>query len=406
MLVEFSAYPKKIRNRAQRRLSYVSDDTADKILRHDRYWSVPFLALLVDACRERALDQPSSALALARRAPPLAELLRTGPGIDAYASAAEARSWRLVALITWAESARAAGLFDEAEEVLARAIGLAGKGRVDGRALAHLEQSRAALALERGDPEAGTFLDRALELGRRLDLDGVVAETLLLRAVAESAEGRSVGMGPAAEAVARTRPRGKRRIRLFDYCLALIRRWMVLPIATADDHRAAAGQLRQARRAYYTQTVKSERKMDLLRTEAVLLGRLGITRMGIRRLERIGMALEEIRYQGPLIDCVLELATFYLDEDSPERAREVLVEAGERLRRLDAEPSELERIERASAGLSHQALELERRRLEIERPRETVPIVLVPGRLDARLQALEEEWRVGGRRTVPEPGGE
>jgi hypothetical protein len=56
--------------------------------------------------------------------------------------------------------------------------------------------------------------------------------------------------------------------------------------------------------------------------------------------------------------------------------------------------------------MSHRTLELERRRLAVEKPRETVPVVLLPGPLDARLQALEEEWRTAGRRTEPEPGGE
>ena len=195
MYSEISRIPRPRRAKAVRRVSYVTAENASKVLGHDRFWNAAFVFALLDACRQRCLDGPQEALALARHAAELPALVRVGPGREDFPSERDRRSWRAHAAAVYGETARVAGRPAEAGRALRRAYEICSEGPVLAVAAADLALRHAALLAEDDDAGAWPTLERAVELFRHPSAsrhpgsrEGL-AEALLLRSALRASVG-------------------------------------------------------------------------------------------------------------------------------------------------------------------------------------------------------------------------
>ncbi|MCG8456132.1 MAG: hypothetical protein MI919_07610 [Holophagales bacterium] len=382
MYSESSRLPQARRARALRRLSYVTPENGEKVFGHDRYWTLAFLQVFLDACRYRCLDVPEEILPLARLAPELAALVRVGDDSEDFPSERDRRSWRVFAAAVHGEVARAAGRRAEADRAFRRAYALCGEGPVLAVAAADLALRQAALQAEEGSSEAPPTLERALELfrhpvvGRQAGSREGLAEALLLRAAFRASVGEA-GMIDAAEAAYRAGPGKGRPGRVLAVAVHRVFQETGARHVQAEHHQTALALLHRIRRRHFSHAVRSMPKMRLFWTEGRVLSTLGITRMAVRRLEAACQGFERLGAGWEVAAVNFDLAISLVMEGSEAEAVELLGRARSRLEARGAPPDQLEALARAHPEVS--ALRAERDHLIARNDSPAVPRALWTG---------------------------
>ncbi|MEM1177268.1 MAG: hypothetical protein AAGM22_02890 [Acidobacteriota bacterium] len=316
-----SADPGEQRRRARRRLRFVTPQNASKVLRHDRYWSSAFWALLLEECRWRRLTDPAAACALARHGPALvarigelAEASRRSGGArggrrpelfssDVAQHSALVRSWSVLA-----DCERLAGSLEAARTALSRAVDAARTARrVQIVAACELTRQRALFDLSAGSSAGasvalaelpGTLREALARDGSNDEIALAHAEGLLVlaslpRQFQVAASGAPERPALLCECAAFARPRHRLGSPIFDAALDALDRSLDGSRPAPGVLEASGRWLRQARRQPFRRGEKL-RRLRLSWAEGRVLSLLGIGRLAERRLERCQRGLGDL----------------------------------------------------------------------------------------------------------------
>ena len=331
---EITEISKSAWSSARRRLSYITPDNAQKVLRHDRYWTPELIDLYLERCEQARLDDPAAAWKLVRWATELVGLVRVGERPGEMASRAEKVSWQARSLALEGEIAALAGLRDKAEPAFARAAALSTREKIKVVAGAELQRRRAAFALREGRrDEARRHLALALPLFRRLGGGAGLAETLLLQgAVADHA-----AMVALAEALTWASPKGRLEKRLHDASLALLMERLHEPRVPYEEYEAILGWLYLARKKWFARRSKSTRKLGVIWAEGRVLSCLGLGRLAQRRLATVWQGFSRLGRFEAMAVAGLDLASVLIGDDERHLAEDVLAETRARILRLSGD---------------------------------------------------------------------
>lgn len=354
---EISEISKSSWSSARRRLSYITPDNAQKVLRHDRYWTPELIQLYLERCDQLRLTQPVEAWKLVRWAAELVELIRVGLGRGELSSQAEKLSWQTRSLALEGEIAGLVGLPHRAEPAFAKALSLSRREKIQVVAGAELQRRRAAYALRQGQvDEARRLLDSAVAWFRRLDGSVGLAETLLLY----GAVGDTTGLVALAEALVWAPPKGALERCVHDASAAMLMERLHEPRVSFEEYEAILGWLYLARKKWFARRTKSQRKLGLIWAEGRVLACLGLGRLAQRRLATVWQGMSSLgRFEAVAVSS-LDLAAVLIGDDERHLARDVLDESRARIRRMSGD-GELSRSVSSAAEMSLTELPAHRR---------------------------------------------
>lgn len=344
---------------ARRRLSYIAPDNAQKVLRHDRYWTSELLQLFLQRCETLRLSDPQDSWKMVRWASELASLIRIGEGEGELASRAEKASWLTRALALEGEVAGLVGRSEQSDAAFARAVEVSLGERIQVVAGAELQRRRAAAALrEKRFEEARRHLDLSLELFRRLDPGLGLSEALLLYGCL----GESCGLVGLAEALAHIPPKGRLQEGIYDACLTLLLDKLDRPGVSFEEYEAVLGWLYVTRKNWFAKRSKSRRKLRLVWAEGRALSCLGLGRLAQRRLSNAWLGLSRLGDSEAMAVAGVDLVYVLIGHDERPLALEVLGETRQRVRRMSGD-GELSRALGATEDLNLSQLGHRRRAL-------------------------------------------
>lgn len=335
---EITEISKNAWSSARRRLSYITPDNAQKVLRHDRYWTPELIHLYLERCEQARLTDPVGAWKLVRWAAELVELVRIGAGQGEMASRAEKVSWQARSLALEGEIAALAGLQERVEPAFSRAASLSTREKIKIVAGAELQRRRGAFAAREGRlEEARRHLASALPLFRRLEGGIGLAETLLLHGATTD----HAAMVALSEALSWASPKGDLERSVHDAALALLMERLHEPRVSYEEYEAILGWLYLTRKKWFARRSKSKRKLGVIWAEGRVLSCLGLGRLAQRRLATVWQGFSRLGRFEPTALAGLDLAAVLIGDDERRLARDVLRETRARILRLcgDAELS-------------------------------------------------------------------
>lgn len=212
-----SEFPKWAKVQARDRWRYVKDPLlTSKVLTHHRWWTVPFLRLHCEKADSLSIEDPQTAVAIARSLPQLAERIRVDPSeVPYYQSDDERRSfivyaWSVLGSIHVAASdiRRAEVCFQDAKQVLS-------SGRVEREAFGEFYRRYGILEFARREESVLSTWSKAIEIFQGHEaLSDNLALSYLHRATAthvltDNVESALADYGRALKLASNT-PRGKR----------------------------------------------------------------------------------------------------------------------------------------------------------------------------------------------------
>ncbi|MEL7061325.1 MAG: hypothetical protein AAGN46_14980 [Acidobacteriota bacterium] len=320
----------------------VRPENAQKVVGHERYWSVDFLDLYLDQCEELAIDLPRDAYAMGRHAPMLAQRIRVGTAPEEYPTGQARWESVIYATAVYASCCRVAGELTEARFALDKARELLAEARdrrveIGLRIDAELDRREAAYWATRGDLDAAEALvGRALLNARKVRDEPNLASVYSLRGLLGQLSTRGTNVSDFSEAMARADIQTNRGRRTFFAALHN------LTIAAATDTHSidackTAYLLLETVKSTLARRPKSIAKLKVFWVEGLLMARFGLNRHAERKLQKARLGLLALGDRSGFFAASIDLALIDQAHGDGRSAQAVIDDC---LRRADAEDLE------------------------------------------------------------------